>query len=62
LYYSPDQSNQITEDQTGRACGTCGVVKMNYANSSLMTKPEGMRRLGRSACTWEDNVSIYLKK
>jgi hypothetical protein len=50
------------EDRTGRACGTYGVVEMNYANSSLMRNPEGMRRLGRSACTWEDKISIYLKK
>jgi hypothetical protein len=62
LCFSPDQNNQITEDKTGRACGTCGVVQMNYANCSLMGKPEGMRWLGRSACTWEDNIIIYLKK
>jgi hypothetical protein len=39
-----------------------GVVVMYYANSSLMGKPEGMRRLGKSTCTWEENICIYLKQ
>jgi hypothetical protein len=44
----------------GRACSTHGEKRNTYR--ILVEKPGGMRPLGRSKRTWEDNIKIDLRE
>jgi hypothetical protein len=44
----------------GRACSMHGAVRNTYR--VLAGKPEGMRKLERRRCKWEDNNRINLRE
>jgi hypothetical protein len=54
------QSDQVKEDEMGRACST-HEEKMN-AYRVLMGRPEGTRSLGISRRRWEDNIKMDLRE
>jgi len=52
-------SDQIKEDEMGKACGTHGMVKTSC--TIFVGKPEGKRQLGRLRHRWEDNTGMDLR-
>jgi hypothetical protein len=54
-------SDQVKEDEMGRACSTNGEEKKN-ARRILVGKPEGKRRLGRPRRRWVDSIKIDLRE
>ena len=56
-YYWGDQ---IRKNESGGACGTYGERRGAYR--VLMGKPEGIRKLGRPRCRWEDNIKVDLQE
>jgi hypothetical protein len=56
-YYWGDQ---IKKSEMGGACGAYG--ERRGACRVLMGKPEGMRKLGRPRCRWEDNIKLDLQE
>ena len=43
-----------------RACSTYGVDERCIWN--LVAKPEGVQKLGKFRCRWEDNIKIYIQE
>jgi hypothetical protein len=55
LYSSPSIIRMM-KDEMGRACSTNGENRNAYR--ILLGRPEGKRPLGRSKCTWVDNIKM----
>jgi hypothetical protein len=61
IYTFGDQTvdgDQVTEDETGRACRTNGEKRNDY--KILVENPKGKRPLGRRRRRWVDNITMDL--
>jgi hypothetical protein len=52
--------DKIEKNEMGGACSS--GVEGRGVYRVLVGKPEGKRQLGRSGCTWEDNIKMDLQE
>jgi hypothetical protein len=59
LFSNFASSDQVKEDEMGRACSTNGGKRNAYR--ILVGKPEGKRPLGKPRRRWADNIKMDLR-
>jgi hypothetical protein len=60
LFAKCNYSDEVKEDEMGRASSTNGVKRNAYR--ILVGRPEGKRPLGRPRCKWIDNIKLDLRE